>query len=680
MHRVNFPIPPALTALVDSICPASPADRNGGEYPAASSVGVDRDVVELVASLPARQRREFDALLRAIESPLTNLLLTGRPVRFSRLALKDRETYLRGWASSRLALKRRGFQAAKRLTTGLYFSRPLRDATHPLWDRIGYAPPAPSSGVPDSLRGLAPTVPEPNREFPADVCVIGSGAGGAVIAAKVAEAGYRVVVLEAGEWFPDLAYPRIEREAHDRLFFGRGVVTTADTALAFLAGEAVGGSTAINWMTCLPPRPEARQEWAEEGGMADVLTPQFDALLGDVARRIGVTTAESVVNPSNDALRRGCIGLGYSQGTDWDVIPRNVVGCRSRCGFCTFGCPYSARQSTLVTFLADAMHRDARLLASTRADLIEVESGRVRGVRASYRANGVSRSVYVRSSTVVVAAGALQTPALLLGSGVRFPGVGRGLRVDPTTALAGEFPEPVRTWEGPHQTIGVYRFQRTDAGAHGPWIEVAPSHPGLAGIAVPWYGADEYRHRMERSEFTATPIVLVRDAGEGRVLIDSDGRPVYEYRLTDRDRGNLLRGIEETARILRAAGATRLLSLHTPPIEVGGSGRPISEAEFDRFVSEVRSAGLRPSSVALFSAHPMGSARAGRDSRTSAARSTGEVHGVEGLWVGDGSLLPSAPGANPMLSILALALRTSGYIVASLGGNSVRERPAGGQV
>jgi len=667
-------------ALVDAFCPAFPADATGPAYPRASSVGVDRDLASIVAELPTRQRAEFDSFLRAVENPFVNLLLTARPVRFSRLAPEARERYLLGWAASRLSVKRRGFQAAKRLTGALYFTQPTDGGSHPLWSRIHYAPPAPVSGFPEVLAGLSPVLPEANREYPADVCVIGSGAGGAVVAARLSEAGYKVVVLEAGEWFPELAYPRTEREAFSRLFVGRGVVTTTDAAITFLAGEAVGGSTAINWMTCLPPRAEARAEWAQEGGMSDVRTPEFDRWFAQVGERLGVSTAESDVNPSNDALRRGCLALGYRQGTDWDVIPRNSRGCRSRCGFCTFGCPYSARQSTLVTFLADALHRGARLFASTRADLIEVDGGKVRGVRATFRAGGVVRSFRVRTPTVVVAGGALQTPALLLRSDVRSPGVGVGLRIDPTTALAAEFPEPVHTWEGPHQTIGVYRFQTTDAGAHGPWIEVAPAHPGLAAIAVPWSGAAEYRRRMERMEFTATPIVLVRDVGEGRVRVDSDGRPQIDYRLSVRDRENLRRGLEETARIATAAGATRLLSLHTPPIEVGGEGRRVTSAELDRFLQGIGSAGIRENSVGLFSAHPMGSARAGPDPRTSAARPSGEVHGVDGLWVGDGSLLPSAPGANPMMSILALAWRTSDRILASLAGRPPQDVPPAGQV
>lgn len=670
-------IPAALSALVDTLVPAAEVADGGAPYPAGSAVGVDRDVVGLVAGLPSAERTEFASLLRAVESPAINFLLSGRPVRFTRLTASEREEYLRSWSHSRWAVKRKGFHAIKRLTLGLYFSRPLVGPTHPLWDRIHYRPPPLPDDLPDPLRGVEPLRPDRDTEEVADVCVVGSGAGGSVVAARAAEAGYRVVVLEAGEWFPRLGYPREEREAHDRLFLGRAILTNTDHSIGILAGEAVGGGTAINWMTCLPPRPEARVEWAGEGGMTGVDGVEFDRAYQQVSDRLRVSTAESEVNPSNDALRRGCLALGYQQGADWDIIARNAVGCRSRCGFCTFGCPYAARQSTLTTFLSDAFARGATLYASTHAETVEVEHGRAIGVQATFRSGTRSHRLHVRARAVVAAGGALQTPALLLRSGIRFPGVGAGLRLDPTAALAAEFPFPVRTWEGPHQTVGVYRFQTADAGAHGPWIEVAPTHPGLAALALPWAGAAEFRQQMERAERVATPIVLVRDVGEGRVTVDREGRPAFHYRLTGRDRGNLVRGLVETARIVRAAGATRILSLHTPPIEAGDGERPVSERDLDGFIDQVEARGIRENAVALFSAHPMGSARAGLDPRRSAARATGEVHGIEGLWIGDGSVLPSAPGANPMMSILALAWRTSEALLASLAGRPPTGRTSG---
>ncbi len=673
--------PPALSALVDALLPGAAARDGAPALPPARELGVDRDFASLLASLPAGQRAEFASLFRAVESRAINFLLSGRPQRFSALSDGEREAYLRRWSESRLALKRKGFQATKRLAAWFYFSaRPA--GGNPFWPGIQYSPPPapPPCELPPALR---PAEPEPNEERRVDACVVGSGAGGSVIAARLAAAGYSVVVLEAGDWVPGLTYPRTEREGFERLYLSRGVVTTRDSAIAILAGATPGGGTAVNWMTCLPPVREARAEWAHEGGLEGADGPAFDRALDAVARRLEVSRTDSDVNPSNDALRAGCRALGYVQGTDWDIIPRNASGCERRCGFCEFGCPYGARRSGLTTFLADAVAAGARLYCSTRADSVEVDGGRATGVRATFQGKDGPRPFTVRSRAVVLAGGALQTPTLLQRSGVRSPGVGAGLRLDPTTAMVGEFPHPVRTWEGPPQTVGVYRFQRANPGAHGPWIEVAPAHPGLAALATPWAGAADYYRLVRRVDRVATPIVLVRDAGEGRVTSDVDGRPVIDYELTNTDRANLVEGLVQTARILAAAGATRLLSLHTPYLEAGDGTRAVTSAETERFIGEVERRGVRTHSFALFSAHPMGSARAGTDPRRSAARPTGEVHGVDGLWIGDGSLLPSAPGANPMLSIMALAWRTADAVIARLGGSAhaashvAAESPAG---
>ena len=657
---------PALGALVDTLLPAAPCLEGGTPFPSATSVGIGDAISRIVADLAEDDRRGFARLLRTVDSPGMNLLLSGSPVRFSRLDPSRRERYLLGLARSRLAVKRQAFQAIKRLAMAEYFSGPLRGAANPIWGLLHYEPPGPVSPSNDPWSILQPVTVDSPVETSADVVIVGSGAGGGVIADYVTRAGYSAIILEAGDWVAPPAYPRVEREARNSLFFYHGLATTNDGAIGILAGETVGGGTSINWMTCLDPLTEARREWATEAGMTGVDGPDFDRYLTSVARRIRVSTAESSVNANNETLRRGCRALGYREGVDWDVIPRNAVGCADRCGFCTFGCPYGARQSGPATFLGDAMRGGARLYATTRADQLEIEGGRVTGVRATLRSGSTSLPVHVRARAVVVAAGALQTPALLLRSGVRHPGVGLGLRLDPTTALAAEFPEPIRTWEGPHQTIRVHRFQHSDPGAHGPWIEVAPAHPGLGAIAVPWTGAADFRRLLSRTERVATPIVLVRDVGEGSVRLGSDERPRFDYRLTARDRENLIRGVAETARIMHAAGATRLLSLQTPYAEVGTGERPLTDSDVDRWIGEVRRIGIRDNVAALFSAHPMGSARAGSDPRTSAADPRGRVHGVSGLWIGDGSLLPTAPGVNPMVSILATAARTADFLLADL--------------
>ncbi len=240
--------------------------------------------------------------------------------------------------------------------------------------------------------------------------------------------------------------------------------------------------------------------------------------------------------------------------------------------------------------------------------------------------------------------------------------MGFGLRFDPTTALFGEFPDPIRFWKGPMQTVVVTKFQDSDEAHHGPWLEVAPAHPGLTALALPWRGGRGHKEYMAALARSANTIVLVRDWTEGRVTIDARGEPVFDYRLDPRDRRNLTRGLQEAARIHRAAGALRIATLHMEDVSVGDGTSPIRDGEFDAFLGRLGRASVGENRLALFTAHPMGSARAGRDPKTSAAKPTGECHEVRNLWIGDGSILPTAPGVNPMITIMSVALRTAGFI------------------
>ena len=661
-----------LRALCDTLVPRVPGvpDPDGLFGRAATDIQVDEDIVRIVGEyLAPEQRDDFRRLLRTVESPLLNLVLTGRPARFSRLSPEARERYLLGWAHSRLPVKRQGFHAVKRLTEFLFYAKLTDGLRNPNWAGTGYDGPDDAERArhhhPEDLR-IVPFVPQRETTLQADVCVVGSGAGGGVIAAKLAQAGHKVVVLEAGSYRTPDDFTQREADAYDTMFQGHGVLATKDLAFGVLAGQTAGGSTTINWMIALKPPMWARQEWERDAGMEGVAGPAFDALIDEVWQRLHVTQEESQVNPCNDVLRRGSEALGYKQGVDYDILYRNAKGCQGRCEFCFFGCIYNAKQSTLVTYLPDAFHSGARFLFDTKAEHIVADGGVAKGVDATFRAEGREVPVHVRARHVVVAGSALQTPALLLRSGIRFPGVGFGLRFDPTTALFGEFPHPIRFWKGPMQTVVVTRFQDSDEGHHGPWLEVAPAHPGLAALALPWRGGRAHKEYMANLARSANTIVLVRDWTEGRVTIDARGEPVFDYRLDPRDRRNLSRGLQEAARIQRAAGALRLSTLHMEGLRVGDGSSPIRDADFDRFLDGVGRASVGENRLALFTAHPMGSARAGRDPRTSAANPTGECHEVQNLWIGDGSLFPTAPGVNPMISIMSVALRTAGFIRARL--------------
>jgi choline dehydrogenase-like flavoprotein len=621
----------ALAALCDTFVPGD------AHLPSASDLGVPailRGEVEALGR-PALVA-ELDQLLDTIESPLLNVVLTGRPARFSALAANEREAYLKRWASSPLSLKRRAFQVMKRLV--LLYSYGVDGS--PYAAAMGYVrhtPPSPAA--PAALRVRTPVAGE---VVEADVCVIGSGAGGGVVAAELAAAGKRVVVVER-------ARPRFEDQFDGReltgyasLFVDRGIAATADRAIALLAGSALGGGTVVNWNTSLRISPAVAQEWRAAG--VDDLEAHYDA----VERRSDVDTDESARNGPNAALERGSRALGASTAT----IARNVKGCGD-CGPCTLGCRLGAKQSTMRTYLVDACARGAEILT---ADVrrIDVENGHVTGVTARV-AGGELR---VRAPLVALAGGALLSPALLLRSGIATEQAGRHFHLHPVAVTSGVYDEDLGgVWSGVPQSVVSNAFSEIE-GAHGFRLEVPQAYPGILAASFPWWGAQAHRSRASEARHIAPFIGIVRDRTEGRITVDKAGEPLVAYQNGEIERRLLARAMVEAARVHVAAGARSVFTLHTPPLERDASA-------IDDLVAEIERRGVQPNRVALFSAHQMSSCRIGRDRTSSAADADGQVWGTRGLFVTDASAFPSASGVNPMMTVMALARRTASRMLAS---------------
>jgi len=656
-----------LRLLADTIVP-----RTGNTWEplagSASDLGVDDLAAKAISEYqPPDVQRQFRRLLRAVESPAMNLLLTGRPQRFRDLSPEAREAYVTGWARSRLGVKRRGFHAIKRLVAFLYYSALTDDGRNRNWPALAYPPPDDAGREarhtpPDLV--LVPMAMDRETTVETDLAVIGSGAGGAVIAATAAKAGHRVLVIEAGSLQTPETFTQRELPATDSMFERHGLMTSRDFAFGVLHGRTAGGGTAINWKTCLRPPKFTLEEWERAHGIPGVAGPGFQATIDEVWSRLGVNTEEAVLTPASEALRRGCEALGYTLGVDFHVTPKNAKGCGNRCDYCSFGCVYSARQSTLVTYLPDAQRHGAKFLFDTEARTLLLKEGAVAGVEAVHRKDGGEIPVKVKARAVVLAAGAIHTPAILLRSGIRDPGVGQGIRFDPTTAVGGVYDRPIRMWAGVPQTLHIDRWLTLN-GNHGFWLETVPAHPGLTALGFPWRGGRAHKEVMREYPRIAANIILVRDRSAGRVSIDRQGHPVIDYRMERGDRGTMMRGIVESARIHIAAGARGVWSLHTEPCEIPVREGRIAPAELDAFAAQVARLGIRPNALALFTAHAMGSVPMGASGRRP-TKTTGELRGVRNLFIGDGSALPSAVGVNPMITIMAMARRTADFVLQAL--------------
>jgi choline dehydrogenase-like flavoprotein len=618
----------ALAAVCDTF---APGDQE--RLPSASALGVPQRLrSELDALHQPALLAEFDRLLDTLDSPALNAVLTGRPVRFSSLAPEQREDYLRSWAGSRLPLKRRAFQVLKRLTLLYTYGAP----DSPYWAWAGYAPPA--LVPPVEPAALSIRQPAAGETVEADVCVIGSGAGGGVAAAVLAARGKRVVVLER-------AVLRVEREFDGRelagfasLFIDRGIASTADRSIALLAGNAVGGGTVVNWSTSLRLPASIREEWRALG-VDDDLDAQYDA----VEARLDIDTDESPRNGANAILERGLKQLDLACHT----IPRNVRGCGD-CGHCGFGCRPGAKQSTLRTYLVDACRDDAEILHGCEARRLELSQGRVVGVVAQV-AGG---ELLVRAPLVVLAGGSLLSPAVLLRSGIRGDEVGRHLALHPTVAIAGIYEEPVRMWSGVPQSVVSEAFGELTPG-YGFRLECPPALPGILAASVAWWGAAPHRELMAQASRSAAFIAIVRDREGGRVTVDRRGQERASYRVQAETARHLIRAMIESVRIHRAAGARQVATPHTPPLTLDRDG------DLGAYEAEIERRGIVANRLTLFSAHQMASCRIGRERKHSVTNPDGQVWDVKGLYVTDASAFPASSGVNPMLTVMALARRTA---------------------
>ncbi|HET9111312.1 MAG TPA: GMC family oxidoreductase [Ktedonobacterales bacterium] len=654
-------------ALIPAVAPPAGEDDAHGFYArTARDVNVAALMVETLGQESPQQRAQFAQLLDLLGSPTGGLLLAGRATGLAGLPLPARAAALQRMSVSSVAMLRQGFSALKRLATFIFYAAPGADGLNPNWPALGYtpAPPPPSPEAAPKRIGLLPL--DADLNLTADAVIVGSGAGGGVVAAQLVATGKDVVVLEKGGYYNEADFNGSEALMTPQLYLRRGTLATKDLGMIVLAGSCLGGGTIVNWSTSLRTPPDVLAEWEREHGLTGVAAPEYQQGFEAAERRLGINTEDSEPNANNAALQRGCEALGY----EWRRIPRNASDCQQRCGACGYGCPHGRKQSTMITFLQDAADGGARFVVRCQVERVVIERGRATGVEgwALDESTGQRRRVRVTAQIVVVAGGSVESPALLLRSGLRNPNIGAHLRLHPVVAMAAYYEEPVEPWKGSLQTVLSDHFKHMQGG-YGLRFEVAPAHPGMLGMVTPWRGGAQHKQDMARSRHAATFIALMRDTGEGRVTLDKQGDPILNYFPNATDRRALAVSMGELAKIAAAGGATRVAALHSRELTLDAEGaRPgaISAAKLRAFASEAQRRGIAPNTLPVFSAHQMGSCRLGASERTAVADPWGEVFGAKGLFIGDASGFPTASGVNPMLSIMALAHRVSQRIIAGV--------------
>ncbi len=641
----------ALGLICDTFLPG-----DGLELPAATEIGAVDTIFRILGRNPREAEQKQLAMLLGLWDSRVFGLLTGSGLRrFSTLSQEQREAALLRLGDSGLTPVRAIFQALKQASLLAYNVSPGPTGTNPLWKAIGY--PAPVGRLETAPKPpLSPLRFTESTALDCDVVVVGSGAGGGAAAAVLAEAGLDVIVLERGNYYDDQDFGDGELDALTTLY-APGPAASAEGQITLVAGTCLGGGTVVNWSTSLPTPDSVRAEWAETG-VPQFAEDEFSDALAAVQKRINVTDGKSPLSARDGILERGARALGW----EVDTLPRNVSdACDAgiECGRCGYGCRLGAKQSTTKTWLADAAEHGARLVVDADVRTIAVKAGRAESVSA-VTAEGVE--ITVRAKAVVVAAGAIQTPALLRRSGLRNKNIGTHLRLHPAAAVFGVFDDEIRPWEGALQGRISRHHANLDGNGYGVIYETGPIHPGLATGFMSWRGAAQHRATMLDFARTNSIGVITRDRDPGSVSIDKSGEPVVKYQLSDYDAAHLHTGIVGAAAILEAAGAQRIYSGH----QAGISFEPGTRGSLAEFDAACKKAGYGPGRCSMGALHIMGSARMGGSADVSATNPDGATWDVPNIVVADGSTFPTAPGVNPMVTIEAIGYMNAKRLAARL--------------
>ena len=505
-----------------------------------------------------------------------------------------------------------------------------------------------------------------DRAFEADVVIIGSGAGGGMSAEILALAGLRVVLIEEGPLKSTRDFQMREADAYPALYQESAARKTKDKSINILQGRCVGGSTTVNWTSSFRTPPPTLDFWRERFGLQDLtvrnLAPWFDM----VERRLSIRTWTTRPNENNDIMRRGGLKVGVAVG----LIRRNVKGCWNL-GYCGMGCPTNAKQSMLITTIPSALNRGAILLSRLRAERLRIGGNRVAALEcramdpAGIHASGVR--VTVRGRHYVLAGGAIGSPALLLRSGAPDPHglLGKRTFLHPVVIAAAVMPQAVAGFSGAPQSLysDHYMEENPIDGPLGFKLEAPPLHPVLLSTTLHGFGETHAALMRDFARIHAT-LALIRDGFHpesrgGEVGLRGDGSPVLDYPLNDVFWEAARRAFLAMAEIQFAAGARRVFVVHE---QCQGYG---SWEEAKEGIGRLE---MKPFLTRVVSAHVMGGCAMAAAAERGVVRQDGRHHQLENVSVFDGSVFPTSIGANPQLSVYALAARNASLLAAALTG------------
>ncbi len=489
-----------------------------------------------------------------------------------------------------------------------------------------------------------------------DVCIIGSGAGGAVFARELAEAGRSVIVVEDGPYLRSPDFVQREEVMYPRLYREGGTAATSDYTVLVSQGRAVGGSTVPSFCLCVRPPRAIIAYWERHFDLPSFTYETIYPHMRKVEKQIGARRlGPEQVNANSGKLLVGSEQLGYR-----GFLPfHNRTDCLD-CGYCAIGCTYDRKGDMLTTYIPAASRAGATIIPDCEVQEIVTNAGRAAGVRGTFHhsADGGVHALRVRAKVVVLAAGAINSPRIWRRSGLPDPsnGVGQNLRLQPHVVVSALYPDPVTGWRGIPQGYVVDEFLALDedSAGHGYLLIPTFAHPVAAASILPGYGA-AHRGLMEDYARLGAIGIFLHDHSRGHLEFNGDGPPAVVYKLGATDEEQLLDAMMKASDISFAAGAEKVFMPFNEVLAVGKRGA----------YQAIREHGIRVNDPLFISYQPQGTMRMGGDAHSAVVDGNGEAHTVRNLFVCDASVFPTSVAVPPQITVMTLATRSASHLIAN---------------
>jgi choline dehydrogenase-like flavoprotein len=490
-----------------------------------------------------------------------------------------------------------------------------------------------------------------------DVCIIGSGAAGAVLAKELVEAGKRVVLLERGGYHEGKDMNQRDGDMMPLLWKNAGFNFDDSLRVAIAQGCCLGGSTIINDAVCFDTPPRVREEWKAIG--VNFSEEEWSYHLNRVNSILHVAeVAEYELNRNNLMLKKGAEVLGLR---DHRNNHRNCINCM-QCGFCHLGCHYETKQNVLVTYIHEALKKLDPMIhvyCNCHVDKLVHYNGIVGGVEGDF-VDIDGKKIYrirVNAKLVIISAGAIASSKLLLTNGISQDTAGIGLCLHPGIQVLGDFDYEIKGNQGIPMAYTIHDFgvtRKTDQTRkdynfenEGEFLIESIFLPLLQfSIAISASGLGQHRMLIERFNNYSMAGIVVRDDNIGRVALTTTGRASVTYELKEKELKILAKGVEVLGKMWFRLGARRIIIPHR------GLSIIDKEEDISKLVEKIM---LDHRNLLLGSAHPQSGNRIGTSPADSVVDADCIVHGFRNLFVCDASVFPTSVGVNPQITVMAVA-------------------------